>query len=236
MHRLFCSTVLMLSAATAWAAEPPKDSPLGQAGATAPAGVKMENIQFAGVSTVGSRTMINLYDKQQKRSFWLELGKSDGDLAVTKYDSAHDQITVRQRGTEKVLPLRPPSAVVNGSSSTPAAAGLAAGSSGSTGAPTPPPAPVSLPTTQARQEEEARMLVSDLLEIGMAQRKAYEEAQKRAAGGQAATPAPEANAASGATAPGSSPTGGAPLANPNAQTGTASAATASGTVSTGTGS
>ena len=36
-----------------------------------------------------------------------------------------------------------------------------------------------------KQERDARMLVSDLLEIGMAQRKAYEEAQKKAA----ATPA-----------------------------------------------
>jgi hypothetical protein len=36
---------------------------------------------------------------------------------------------------------------------------------------------------QTRQETEARMLVSDLLEIGMAQRRAYEEAQRKAAGG-----------------------------------------------------
>jgi hypothetical protein len=41
---------------------------------------------------------------------------------------------------------------------------------------------------QTRQETEARMLVSDLLEIGMAQRRAYEEAQRKAAG------ASEANA------------------------------------------
>lgn len=48
------------------------------------------------------------------------------------------------------------------------------------------------PLSIARQEEEARMLVSDLLEIGMAQRKAYEEKQKAAAAaeqsGQAAPP------------------------------------------------
>ena len=46
------------------------------------------------------------------------------------------------------------------------------------------------PLTVARQEEEARMLVSDLLEIGMAQRKAYEEAQKKAASGPPDQPAP----------------------------------------------
>jgi hypothetical protein len=43
--------------------------------------------------------------------------------------------------------------------------------------------------TIARQEEEARMLVSDLLEIGMAQRKAYEEKQRQA-GNPSAAPAP----------------------------------------------
>lgn len=41
--------------------------------------------------------------------------------------------------------------------------------------------PPSTPAEQAvvKQEQEARMLVSDLLEIGMAQRKAYEDAQRR---------------------------------------------------------
>ncbi|MCX6955696.1 MAG: hypothetical protein NTV51_26425, partial [Verrucomicrobia bacterium] len=55
-------------------------------------------------------------------------------------------------------------------------------------APAKPEAPAK-PLTVARQEEEARMLVSDLLEIGMAQRKAYEEAQKKAAEGNTAAPA-----------------------------------------------
>lgn len=50
----------------------------------------------------------------------------------------------------------------------------------------PPAAPLSI----ARQEEEARMLVSDLLEIGIAQRKAYEEKQKQAADPNAPPPAP----------------------------------------------
>lgn len=62
------------------------------------------------------------------------------------------------------------------------------------------PAPVPADPVQ-RQEQEARMLVSDLLEIGMAQRKAYEEAQRRAQEGGAnpATPA-SANVAPAATA------------------------------------
>ncbi len=62
--------------------------------------------------------------------------------------------------------------------------------------PVPPavPAGPATPAQVAKQESDARMLVSDLLEIGMAQRKAYEEAHRRAAQGEAApaatTPAP----------------------------------------------
>ena len=53
---------------------------------------------------------------------------------------------------------------------------------------TPPPAPGSAAEIQTRQETEARMLVSDLLEIGMAQRRAYEAAQRKAAEGNAQNP------------------------------------------------
>ena len=42
-----------------------------------------------------------------------------------------------------------------------------------------------------KQETEARNLVSDLLEIGMAQRRAYEEAQRRNSGANSAEPQPE---------------------------------------------
>jgi len=172
---------------SATAAETTKDSPFGQAGTTAVTTASLDDLDFAGVSTVGNRTMINLYDKQQKRSYWVQVGTKSGDVTIEKYDSAHDQITVRRNGTEKLLPLRPPSAVVNGTGATavgpvdsPALSAAAPAASATTGTPS---------LSQARQEEEARMLVSDLLEIGMAQRRAYEEAQRRVANGQPAHPA-----------------------------------------------
>ena len=44
-----------------------------------------------------------------------------------------------------------------------------------------PPAPQAPKSAKVlKEEEDARMLVSDLLDIGVKQRKAYEEAQKRA--------------------------------------------------------
>jgi hypothetical protein len=68
--------------------------------------------------------------------------------------------------------------------------GTGNGSAGITisAAPAAPAAPEAPEATRVRQETEARMLVSDLLEIGMAQRKAYEDAQRRAASGENPTP------------------------------------------------
>jgi hypothetical protein len=59
-------------------------------------------------------------------------------------------------------------------------------------APMPAPAPSGpmTPEVQARQETEARMLVSDLLEIGMAQRRAYEEAQRKSSENTPGGPTP----------------------------------------------
>lgn len=225
--RLLCAAALGLALAAARATDVPKDSPFAQAGSAATAS-SGESLEFAGVSTVGKKTMINLYDKEEKRTFWVEAGATSSGVTVVNYDMAKDQITVRRNGVEKVLPLRAARGVVNAPMTavpTPAAVAVAP-------APAAPPtaAPAAMPMTglasspaplgnttppvtgtapaaqgqlsQARQEEEARMLVSDLLEIGMAQRKAYEEAQRRAASGQTQqTPATGAQPATAAPQP-----------------------------------
>lgn len=202
LPRLFWSTVLCLSAVCVHAADARKEtSPAPAAAPTAT--LQIDNLEFSGVSTLGKKTMINLFEKVEKRSFWVEVGASSSGVAVTNYDGAHDQVTVRVNGREKLLPLRAASAVVDGpASGVPAAPALPTASTGAAVAPT-PTATTSM--SQARQEEEARMLVSDLLEIGMAQRKAYEEAQRRAAAGQAqSAPAPAGDQAS--QTPASAPT------------------------------
>jgi hypothetical protein len=182
---------------SAYAADLPKGSPFGQAGATATPATPGD-LEFAGVSTVGKKTMINLYNKQSKESFWVEAGTTKNGVTVVKYDSPHDQVTIRQNGVEKLLPLRAPSAVVSGPTAPVSA--LAPAQTEPAPAPSTPgaAAPTTTSTTslsQARQEEEARMLVSDLLEIGMAQRRAYEEARRKAAAGQTGQPAQQPAAA-----------------------------------------
>jgi len=67
----------------------------------------------------------------------------------------------------------------------PAAGTVPAADIGPAGGQLPPVIPL---TTREEQEREARMLVSDLMEIGMRQRKAYEDAQ-RAAKAEAASKA-----------------------------------------------
>lgn len=190
------------------AADVPKDSPFlpnssGKA-ATSPS----ESLEFAGVSTVGKKTMINLYDGEQKHGFWVEVGATSDGVTVLKYDSAHDQVTVRRDGVEKTLPLRAAGAVASGPVNTlpivppvaPPVAMMPQPAPNAADATTAPAAPMDAAAQKrARQEEEARMLVSDLLEIGMAQRKAYEEAQRKAAAARAGQPAGAATAQSNAT-------------------------------------
>ena len=78
---------------------------------------------------------------------------------------------------------------------------VAAGGSGNGAASYVAPLPMAtvaprVAVTNEEKATEARMLVSDLLEIGMVQRKAYEEAQRRAAaGGDGDTPTPATSAA-----------------------------------------
>ena len=199
--RLLCVlTVAGLAITCVSAADAPKDNPLGQAGTTAGPTGNVNDLEFAGVTTIGNKTTITLYDKAQKSNLWVEVGKTVGDITVVKYDSDHDQVTVRRNGVEKDLPLRPPSAVAAGN-----AAPIPPAATPAMSAATPATTTSTTSLSQARQEEEARMLVSDLLEIGMAQRKAYEEAQRRAsaAQGQAQTaPTPPAGSPTGAqTAP-----------------------------------
>lgn len=193
---LLCATAAALIATATLAADLPKDSPFAAPGAAvAPANVDV--LQFAGVSTIGSQTMINLYDTQQKQGFWVQVGATVNGVTAVKYDSAHDQVTIRQNGAERTLPLRPPSAVVNGPMVAPSMPVAAAPATAATTAPTPPPPPM---TEQARKEEEARMLVSDLLEIGMAQRKAYEEKAAAAAKAAQSQQQPASAGATSATA------------------------------------
>jgi hypothetical protein len=194
----------------------PKTSPF--VSASTPAGaadISAETIEFAGVSIIGQKTDLIFHDKRSKKNHWIAKGETKEGISVVSYDDVREQVQVKINGVEKTLPLRknakagsgprpvspvqlgfnvPTPAATNATGAvdlatvTGGAAGAAAANAQPAAANPPPPAPTT-PESITRQETEARMLVSDLLEIGMAQRKAYEEAQRKAAQGDSSTPA-----------------------------------------------
>jgi hypothetical protein len=184
-------------------------------GPAAPTATATETIEFAGVSSiVGKKTDLIFYDKTAKKSHWITPGETKEGIAVINYDERREEAVVKINGVQKTLALRKPSGPVgtarpvahqasgfNIASPVPLPSPVAAppamqnapAASNPGSAPTNPtdsPAPVNAAPSspaevQQKQETEARMLVSDLLEIGMAQRRAYEEAQRKAAQGNA---------------------------------------------------
>lgn len=189
----------------------PKNSPFMPPAGSAPAvAAANETIEFAGVSSVGKRTDLIFYDKSTKKSHWIAKGETKEGIAVLNYDERREQAVVKVNGVEKTLSLRKAAGPVGSPQPVapmpvgfnvppptpppPAAPGVVAATplpsppvNAIPVAPPPPTAPKSdvplTPEMRSKQETEARMLVSDLLEIGMAQRKAYEEAQRRASQG-----------------------------------------------------
>lgn len=178
----FCTTVVAAILATLAASAQtalPKDSPfMPVSGSGATGTASQDGLELAGVSSTAKTTLVCIYDNQAKRSHWIAVNATVEGIKVLAYDAAQDQATISVGGQQKVLRLR--KAMVTGvSNANPgvAAAGFAtpAVMPVTSGTPQPPPPPGSI----AQQETEARMLVSDLLEIGIQQRKAYEEAQKK---------------------------------------------------------
>ena len=179
---------LGLSSRAAAQSTPAKNSPFLPAPGSAVAAPtnSSETLQFSGVSVDGPKTFVSLLDTQTKKSRWIAVGSTIEGLNVVSYDAQRDQVVVRIGGADKTLSLRKSSGVTASANLnyTPLVASFALPAS-ATGAPAIPAptmgTPVPPPTTPtAKAEQEARMLVSDLLDIGIIQRKAYEEAQKKA--------------------------------------------------------
>ena len=196
--------------ATAGAAETKttlsRETPFASRATVAAQAQANETIEFAGISVVGKRTDLIFHDKTTKKNHWIAKGETKEGITVLNYDERREEVVVKINGTEKTLPLRKATGANGPKPVSPMPTGFNVPTS-----PTPlpgaadlvkiapPPPPVApqtapanttpaapaTPEAQAQQkaETEARMLVSDLLEIGMAQRKAYEEQQRRAAQG-----------------------------------------------------
>lgn len=165
------------------------DSPFVQAGGGSAAGAKAgapEAFELAGVSVSSAATQVCIFDAQAKRSRWIAVGATADRIQVVSYDAKSERAVIRVDGVQRELGLRratvaslnPPPTWTNNRTA-PAAVIMPSPAAPGPPAPT-PPTPAKLAQIQ-KEEREARMLVSDLLDISIQQRKAYEEAQKKAA-------------------------------------------------------
>jgi hypothetical protein len=172
-----------VGAVAATAASPflPDAKPAPQA---APAmDAELQALQLSGISAIGDEVQFNLVDPRTKKSYWLALGATEGGITVVSYEADADAVVVRKGAQTRRLELRQ-SRIVASAPTSPAVP-----------APT-PAAPLDTtnvvgvdeiknPTSpqEIKQAEfEARMLVSDLLEISMRERarqKALREAKQR---------------------------------------------------------
>jgi hypothetical protein len=157
------------------------ESPFLPAGATGAAPADSATLQLAGISVIEPTIYVLLVDTTnaaKSHSRWLAVGTKADDLEVLSCDVDKDEAVVRVGSELKTLTLRRPAGAKGGAM--PAAfAGQSAPPPlvGAAGGALPQVAPL---VTREEKEREARMLVSDLLEIGMRQRKAYEEAKRKA--------------------------------------------------------
>lgn len=166
------------------AAEVPVALPFLPAGPAAPVPAtpvpdKSGRWELAGIIGTREAPTVRIHDTIEKDAAWLRAGDSFGPLKLISAD-VEAGTAVIQIGTERlVLGLRL-AGVAPGEA---AAAVTEATRTATTATAMPPPLPSSGdPAADAKRdqdiaEREARMLVSDLLEISMVQRKAYEEKQ-----------------------------------------------------------
>lgn len=206
--RKVVSILTILAAATAAGASMEslrERSPFVPPSTSQPAGGEvnaLSSFELTGILSVGGKPQFSVRDTSTNRGFWLGLGETQDGLTVRSYDEASSSVVLEGRGARRNLVIRearvttaaPPPPVVNPHLQ-PAGPPLAAPQPGVAGpqqnAQIPPSAKKQAQAqvrdakgrTNEEAERDARLLVSDLMEISIQERKRYEENQRRAAAG-----------------------------------------------------
>jgi hypothetical protein len=148
---------------------------------------------LVGVIGMDRTTRIGILDMRTRKSVWIPIGQTIGGIEAVSHNPRTDEVVVRVNGTLQMLSLRMPNINASPMSSDSMTSSPLIPNAGFHVATNPPQQSGALPPlapnpsqvsirpvgNTGEQEREARMLVSDLLEIGMQQRKAYQEAQKK---------------------------------------------------------
>lgn len=180
------------------------DTMFGPPAPAAPRGAQggdadLHALQLSGISTLGGQSMFNLVDTRNNRAFWITLNGTVNGISVVSYDAKTDTVVIARQGERRSVSLRQAqiASLPAQGQTQPHAAAAPASQPASGAAPavihTPDGGEIVNPKTPqeiAQAETEARMMVSDLLEISMQERarqKALREAkrQQQQQGGQA---------------------------------------------------
>lgn len=140
--------------------------------AASPAPAQPVRWELAGVIGIRETLTVRINDTVEKTGAWLRVGESFGVLKLIAADA--DTATIQVGDERAVLGL-----LVKGVAAGEATPATTAAATASAPAPLPSTgdAAADAKRDQAIAEREARMLVSDLLEISMIQRKEYEDKQ-----------------------------------------------------------
>jgi hypothetical protein len=65
----------------------------------------LDQIEFRGMTRIGGETSFSLFDPNQKRSFWIGLGQSDGGFEVVEYKQREEAVVVKHDGKSRTIPL-----------------------------------------------------------------------------------------------------------------------------------
>jgi hypothetical protein len=158
------------------------DSPFAPIGsATAAGNAPAESYELAGSSEQGSAVSVCIFERQKKHSQWIPVGGDLDGIHVISFDASRDTAVVTIAGARKELSMRK-SVIASANSYASGRMPVALNAPGPSTGPI-ASAPVQAAPAAIQDQKEARMLVSDLLEIGVQQRKAYQDAKLKAAQG-----------------------------------------------------
>lgn len=141
-----------------------------------------EAYELAGSSVEGSNVSVCIFERQAKHSQWIPVGGIADGIHVISFDALHDKAVVAIAGSIRELGMRKATVAAQSAPSiarvapAPPPGGEPVAATVQVASATPAPA-----RTAVEEQREARMLVSDLLEIGVQQRKAYQDAKQKAA-------------------------------------------------------
>lgn len=164
----------------------------------------LATLELVGIAVIDKQPRFGLRDVGTNRAYWMGLNEEQDGLTIVAYNSAQNTATVQGRGGSRMLVLKnetitsaapapmTPSVQAPAAPMQPRPTNVAA--SAPRPVPQPEPVPANLTPEQVKQrqaETEARMLVSDLMEISMQERARYAEEQRKRAAGQT-SPVPPA--------------------------------------------